>query len=275
MVHSHLTYNSASHSIKSNNEDAYGWSVDTFWVIDGSTPLDGTSGEKVAEFAHDLSREMHRVFTPENNKSMASNLFAAHHLVLDKWAMTSPSDIPTASLIVARLTDSAIDIYALGDCTALIAIGDCIDDVIDSQFAGNEQRHISRIGDYVKRGMSAESAYREIETHLRHERTLRNTSLGKWILGGHPDAALHGHRQRLALDPDVPVRIALMSDGYRRALDVYGLYPKASDFLNAIAEDPDEPIRRSREIEAADPTRERYIRLTAQDDATVVSVRRP
>lgn len=89
-----------------------------------------------------------------------------------------------------------------------------------------------------------------------------------WTAGARPEAADHALTGELAL-PDVR-RLAILTDGAARAVDMFHLFDwrKALELLTASG--PDELIRRMRQVEKEDAKAIDWPRKRVSDDATVV-----
>jgi hypothetical protein len=103
---------------------------------------------------------------------------------------------------------------------------------------------------------------------MKHaELAARNTPGGYWIAASDPSAVDH------ALTGAVPVtavrRVAMLTDGAARAVDLFGLYdwPKLLDLV--ASQGPSALVDQVRTAEASDPRGIRWPRNKLSDDATV------
>jgi len=262
----------ATDTLKYHNEDAFGSSRNTFWVIDGASSLSSSvSNADVSRFSAQISDGLREWAVECSEMPLAELVRLVHDLVLTEWSADPVAAIPTASIVVARVLEDSVETFSLGDCTGYVRRDADISEVSDPQFHNNEKPLLDQVRASIQSGIAPDQAYALLKPELLERRRRRNTPGGKWILGADSEAALHGRMESFPYSVDQPLSVILMTDGYRRAWDTYGLYPTLQEFLAQTENDPHEVLIRIRETEKTDPERTRYLRLSASDDATVCS----
>lgn len=148
-------------------------------------------------------------------------------------------------------------------------VGDRLIAVEDPQYAGNEERALSRWYQLRAEGHDAAAAYRRVLDGQATARALRNTPGGVWILGDSPQAVAHGVLVRFPAR--APTRVAVLSDGLERSVRPFGLLDRAHLFEALHGGQALTVAQRLRAAETADPHRTRIPRLTTHDDITGVA----
>ena len=106
------------------NQDIYGWQGNTMWVIDGATPLFGDDllgGNDVQKTMQKISDALKRHI--DDTQSLASMLYHAckdveseyRHTISD-YDLIDKYKLPTFAITIARVNNTNIEWYGLGDC---------------------------------------------------------------------------------------------------------------------------------------------------------------
>jgi replication initiator protein RepSA len=109
---------------------------------------------------------------------------------------------------------------------------------------------------------------------LAAERAMRNRGDGYWIAADDPHAALHSltGEYNLVNPTAVPFRIALISDGIKRAVTHLQLYNSWHELIENLIEPGILPtISRIRDAELDDPDASQHPRTKASDDAAAIT----
>lgn len=134
-----------------------------------------------------------------------------------------------------------------------------------------DARMEQRIAADLARGLSPEEVRIASKAMAREHRKLINRPDGYWILdltgAGVP------HTERTVLRTDQPLDLLLMSDGFTRLTDLYGVHDHDSLLRAARTEGLTALYDRLRAIEADDPECRTYARHKVRDDATAVLLR--
>jgi len=216
-----------------------GTGVTDIVVIDGGTSvaerdyIDAVQGD-VAWFVHAFTAALGQVLAP--GRSQQDCVSAAAGIVLEAFEHTTSADAaPPYAWPIAALTWLRIDeqngaarasLYSLGDCKTLLytpAHG-CIDlDPFENPQDGVLQAEIARLR---AAGITDSTQRREqMLPMLRARRAFQNTSPAPEILCLRP----HGpfKPRVLSLVPGPDARFLIMTDGFYRLVDTYGLYSDA------------------------------------------------
>jgi hypothetical protein len=267
-----------SESPKAHNEDAFGFRDDCIWVIDGATPLGEikvVDGQPAAAWLSNASNDF-LATAAWHGRSLTKVLadLVEHLRSLGRTHGIGSSDaFPTGAISLVRQRDRELDLCLLGDCQVVLrdAHGR-ITVFTDPQFVGVEERLLSRIHREITSGTASADVYARVYGRLRDQRRRRNTDGGAWVLGNVAGAAEHAYTATVA--PGSAAEILVMSDGFARALQPFGLVADPAGLVDAVARgEAATLVRALRAVEAADPDCERFPRFGASDDATVVYAR--
>jgi hypothetical protein len=175
---------------------------------------------------------------------------------------------PSAAAAIVRVEGPKLRYVVLGDATVVVELASgeivTVTDQRISQTAPAERAEADRhlIGSPEKQTALVRMKYAELAA--------RNSADGYWIAATDPAAvahALHG-----TVDVASVRRLAILSDGAARAVDVFELL-SWTDLLDLLeAAGPAELIKVVRRAEAQDPVGARHPRNKTSDDATVVFI---
>lgn len=176
---------------------------------------------------------------------------------------------PSAAVGILRLDEGTLRYLVLGDITIVLDADSGVTVVSDqriSESAAAERAEVDLhlIGTPEKADALIEMKHAELAA--------RNTEGGYWISAADPAAACH------ALTEEIPMatvrRLAVLTDGAARSVDMFGLQHSWLRALDAIEDaGPNRSIQVVREMEASDPLGARYPRNKVSDDATVILAR--
>jgi serine/threonine protein phosphatase PrpC len=262
------------------NEDAVGATPTAAWVIDGTKgPFEHTltPGPTDATWhSQALNAVLAKCYVESPADPMACLAQTAQH-VAEAYARNAtcapPHEQPSACLALAALAQSGqLHLFNIGDCRILIEKAGTV-----CQFGTSdiEPLETAAIGELVRlREIEGEDVdpWPLLRTILRRNfAAAMNKPGGYWVV--HPTLSwLHAvqHTELSAADVD---HVLIMSDGFYRLVNVFGVYNKLG--LLAAALRPGGLAALGIELrsrEADDPTCVRYPRLKAMDDATAVFV---
>lgn len=185
-----------------------------------------------------------------------------------------PELYPSGSLMIARLLGREIELYTLGDCTALIRWRDgrpvcCCHDAAVTRL---DDAVLTRAQKLAERGGgSIAQALPELRSFVVENRRLRNREGGYWIFDPSGKGIAHG--QRLLLSAGEVHSLALMSDGF---YDIVQLEdgPTHEELMLLLESTPAEKLVEGLyEALEADPLLDRLPRFKLKDDATVAYAR--
>ena len=180
------------------------------------------------------------------------------------------ADYPSGSVMIARQLGSDVELFSLGDCTALVQFSDgrltCFhDDAVTRLDTAVLERAQALAGE---RGYTLAQALPEMRPMLVANRAKRNTPGGYWIF--EPSGVGIPHGQRWVF-PQAEVRaLAMMSDGFYDFAQMRG-GPSHQQLMDMLAVTPAEKLVDDlfAALEA-DSLRELLPRFKPRDDAAVV-----
>lgn len=269
------------------NEDAYGlWPREApraVWVLDGVTGINDRlllPGESDAAWFVEQVQEALPALLSAAPDRPAKDLVVALVHELEKrqsaaWLDERGADgreTPAASFALVRLLGDHIEIIRLGDCLVLLESRDGTVRVMDHPVLEQMEADTRQtILDLRAAGMTDPKAIlQHMMPKLRAGRSQRNRSDGYGVLASEQSCVALMHVDRIPAN--IVRRILLVSDGYYRLVDHYGVMNdqellRETDRRGAVA-----LLRQLRGIEAADPLGSEYPRLKLRDDATALLI---
>jgi hypothetical protein len=172
---------------------------------------------------------------------------------------------PSAAVAIVRVTDDALRYIVLGDVTVILDTTDGVSTVSDQRVSATAAAERAEADRYAIGTPDKDAAL----VAMKHgELAARNQEAGYWIAATDPAVVKH------AITGEVPVstvkRLALLSDGAARFVDLFGLrsWSKALDLVAQFG--PRYLIERVRAAEHVDQRGVAYRRNKRSDDATIV-----
>ena len=271
---------------KDNNEDGFGWvgsvaNVEAAWVFDGVT---GINAEDILPGASDARWLVERanehlnnlaslpIPVPEILAGLVNGLIGDWHTATTGMHVASDYDPPAACLVFVKRYADGWKGLRLGDSCLLArsASGDhhvwaaspnnVFDHWLTREARGRRERGIT----------DTEALLAEFRPQMMASRRKRNRHGGYSIL----EADTASLNMPEIFDLHEVDALLLCTDGFYRAVDHYELYSNES--LVARCEKGggvDEVLREVREIEASDPSCDKYPRFKPADDATAVMLK--
>jgi hypothetical protein len=254
------------------NEDWVAASGDTLIVLDGATVRTETGcRHNVAWYTGHLGRALVAaagdpdVPLTDGLRQAITSATARHS---DTCDLSHPGS-PSAGVGIVRVGEAGVEYLVLGDVTLLIETPDgndfkvqAISDQRISQSARAEREEVDRhlIGTPEKEAALIPMKLAELAA--------RNTDDGYWIASTNPDAA--GHAITGTLSRHEVVRLALLSDGAARLVDLFGAYSWRRMLDTIEAAGLPYVVQQVRELEAKDELGKEYPRNKVSDDATIL-----
>lgn len=264
-------------SFQAVNEDAWGQAEGVVWALDGATgvapqPYLGGPSD-AAWFAQVISDHLAAAFATgqPTSSAIAQAVGEAARAAtgLCDIAGIATFELPSACLVAARETASGLELTNLGDSvivwrasggvatpfgtTPLAALEETLHRVLDAALAA---------------GRSRAEGVAEARALARENRKLMNSPEGYWILDLSGDGVPHAEIDICASQG--PVDVLVMTDGFSRLVELYGVYDW-DGLLDRALEVGLAPLHDElRAIEAADEDCIRHQRFKARDDATAI-----
>lgn len=209
-------------------------------VLDGASSvaerdyIDPVQGD-VAWFVHAFTAALEQALSP--GRSQQDCVDSAVAMVRSSVAQTGKTSAapqyawPIAALTWLRVSQqdgiAQASLYSLGDCKSLLqtAGGNCID--LDPFINPQEDVVQAEIAKLRAEGVTGSSERRaRMLPMLRERRIFQNSAPAPEILCLHPRGPFAPRLHQFALDPGTSVLV--MSDGFYRLVDPYGLYTDAT-----------------------------------------------
>ncbi len=264
------------------NEDAFGVTETSAFVIDGATGL----GQNLLVAGHDSDAAWLAAFAKVHFEEMADrglpvaemvrqvNTLAARIVQYSTSGLTVAAwQLPIAGFSMVGVQNGAVAVHALGDCTVMACDGEYgvfAHTAISGQALAEQAAARQAVA-----AAGGLAAYGSLVAHdatlqaLRASRATCNTPGGLWTLGTNPAAADNVATASITLRK--PFVGLVMSDGFSALTDKYGRYAPAE--LVRIAEGNGlaalgEELRHIETVE--DPDGFAYPRFKVSDDATAI-----
>lgn len=272
------------------NEDSYGaWpterSLRAAWVLDGVTGINdrpllpGVSDAawfvgQVQELLPELLSDAPDRPITELMARLVDALGARQDAAWLSAEGAAGSETPAASFALFRDLGSEIEIARLGDCQVLLEATDgsiqMLDDLVLAEIEADlKARVIALRSQGITDGARIRHA---MLPTLRNIRLRRNAPGGYGVLAA--DRTCLGLLQVDRFPVDTLRGILMVSDGYYRLVDVYGVMSEADLMRRSKASGVEMLLAELRAIEAADAEGARHPRLKLADDATALLLQR-
>lgn len=261
-----------------HNEDAWGQAGGAVWVLDGATGIGDRPHialpSDAAWFVDRLSEGLAAGFArgqaaPDTLTHAIRSAEGAARVLCDLDRLQA-FELPCASLTLVQATDDGIELGNLGDCRLIWTSGEGPAQSFGTSGVTDLDARLHRqIAADLANGLPVEEVRIAAKARAREHRKLINTPEGYWIVDLSGTGAPYLQRQRL----DGPLDLLLMSDGFSRLTDLYGVHDQDGLLRAARTEGLAVLYDQLRGIEAADPECRTYARNKVRDDATAVLLR--
>lgn len=262
-----------------DNADWFGVGTDTILLLDGAAPR---AAPAVSSFANDtvwFVRRFVEVYGPaglaldtaealEQIERCRAQLDGEYRAMCRQSDLT-PSETPFSCLAVARDHADCIELINMGDLTTLIRTSDGVRRFGSSTVRDLDAQAIELLRAELERGVVPHAArVANVWPRLEAHRALRNVLPGYDVLDVNFCAT--GHAERLVCARHSVQACMLMSDGFYRLVDTFGLYDDDSLFLAAERNGLGALLEELRAAEASDAQCVRNPRFKPSDDATAL-----
>jgi Protein phosphatase 2C len=263
------------------NEDLAGADPPFYWVLDGSTPLFGhtvKSSRSDAEWLVLTIDTWLRRNLADRTDFDPTRLIGSLARVLGreykKEGVPVGPEGPSAALALVRVRTGAVDYAVLGDVTVVIRSRRRVEVVRDEKVTEFDRAAIEILTRELDAGATYDHAHRVLGDTLRSNRRYMNSQPGYWILTNRSRAARHAVAGTKRIAPGAEVLV--MSDGFARVVDTFGLYRGWNGLLaHARKKSLNSALEALRAAERRDPQCRRFPRLSPFDDATALYLRAP
>jgi hypothetical protein len=263
------------------NEDLAGADPPFYWVLDGSTPLFGHAVKGSRSDAEwlvltiDAWLRRNLADRPDLDlKRMIGSLARVLGREYKKEGVPVGPEGPSAALALVRLRPGHVDYAVLGDVTVVIRSQRRVEVVRDERVTEFDREAVGILEREFEEGATYEDAHRVLQETLRSNRRFMNAQPGYWILANRASAARHAVAGSKAIDSGAEVLV--MSDGFTRVVDTFGLYRGWNGLLaRARKGSLESALEALRAAERRDPQCRHFPRLSPFDDATALYIRTP
>jgi len=222
------------------NEDSFGCTEKSLWVIDGATGLNGKniiSDESDAYWYSQwwntyLSDNIERYFEQNRDASLEGFLYKGIAKVRDVYedilssrgidTSNSKLDLPSASICLVRINKDSLNYIILGDCRLYIKQGQNYMKIADESVSNLDEEvfdKMRKFDDFCS--VDLDEVRLRVMDKIIENRLKNNTYDGYWILSFDQEAAKNAIRGSIQIDKKTRVMVA--SDGYFSISDKYGL----------------------------------------------------
>ncbi len=236
-------------------QDRYGYTENTFWVIDGATPLFGDAYLTGNDCADTMQKISDAIYVECRNSSSLEDILSRAVHSVEKEYRSNISDydaimkyaLPTFAGVMGRVKNNVFEYYCIGDCYISI---NGMDIIYDTAFDAVNERNKVQV-EALHQSLDLTSV-NESEEKLRIvQETRKGLNRDYWIGSLDGVGISHGKSGTVLLeDGDV---IYAYSDGYEKLLNV-------------------NPLKKDTEIDSLDFihwVEENRLRFTS-DDITVI-----
>ena len=261
-------------------EDAVGWGRSYLFALDGASGLTGThlmdAGTDAAWFASGVRDGLCKALDSGDGRPTAEILLEITQTLRCTYEARAaaisaeiPSDAPSAGIALFReFADGTVEFFGLGDCVGVVRtragrlLWSC-----DTALPALDSGVVARMTALHRtRGCTVLQAREQCGQLLLHNRTLRNTPGGYWILD--PSGAGIPHARVLHWRPGEVASLSAFSDGFAQLAGLFHLYP---DYGRLHCRMEQVPLQALMEelyaAQEADPDADRFPRLKFRDDA--------
>ena len=276
-----LEVKAGSFTLAKVNEDAFGYSQDCAWVLDGSTGLNGK--RLVAEENSSDAQWYTKAYSSFLNENLPGSTESLPELMargvktvwaefLEKAGGPVPrEDVPCTVGTVVRIRDGYLEYACVGDCCLLVRCCDgTVIELLDDTLCALDKESI-RIGVEIARreGLPLKACREKLLPRLLQVRLTMNTPEGYISLANNPDVVLQAVSGKIPLEK---IRdICIVSDGFSEYYAMFSLADTVAAFMDQVANlEPRELFRRLVAAQKADEALEKYPRFKLSDDATIL-----
>lgn len=261
-----------------HNEDSLFFNRNTLVVIDGASSLNSvhlTASPTDACWLADTTAKLLEEKLSEGNKTLSIALEETaeelRHILSGYGYQENVDTFPSCSLMVARLLDDNLELFSLGDCTALVRFHDGrpVLHFHDDAVTRLDNSVLEKAGIMANEsGLSIAEVLPGLQHMLMENRGKRNHENGYWIFDPSGSGIVHG---KTLLIPRKEIHsLALMSDGFYE-ITQSEVASTHQQLLSLLETTPAETLVQSLfSMLESDPRFDRFPRFKLKDDATVI-----
>jgi hypothetical protein len=266
-----------------HSEDLVETAGSAAWLLDGASAHDDPAActdHDASWFVQQLSQALAAELSQPPDRALRAILAGAIGRVSTLHAQLCPHIAsghgPSATAVIVRRRNQALEYLVLGDSALLIQTGDAkVHHHSDDRLSAIAPHLRDSIRQALRAGRGYDHPAHRDRVRALHatEQTMRNREDGYWIAADDPRAALHsltGHYNLTS--PAGARRVALISDGIARAVTYLQCYTDWHELLEDLfAPGLMATVARIRHAELADPYASQHPRTTHSDDAAAIT----
>lgn len=261
------------------NEDVANINEYSAWVLDGAT---GLNGKNIMNEESDA-----KWFVTWWDKYLSNNICKDEKLpnmirrgiklIKDEFFNRSNDknlsklDFPSSSIVVVKSKNGFLEYFSLGDVLLMFQNEDKTQMIMDHNITKLDNKVFTAMKKIIeKEKKSMGDAKSELMDLIIHNRLLKNTENGYWILGFDENAAKNGVYGKIKIDRNTKAFIA--SDGFSALADKYN-YLNMDNFISEIEKlGLNKLYNKLRDIEEKDSEGKIFPRFKKNDDASAIYI---
>ncbi len=263
------------------NEDRFGYAAVAAWVLDGATDISGIKLEGrtaawwlVAAYQAELQNSASLGVVEDPFDLVTQLALGARQRLNMRFgttctAITNALEQASTALTLVRKVNGSWNIISFADCPVLYRdpVTGQVDTVCNEDFYPVERRSLDALKAAQLREPDASLARLSELTRpvLKENRALMNAEHGYAVGAIQPPPRALVHQYRLPEDVEA---LAILSDGFSRWYDLFGLGSREELFQRIAAGEASQVLAELRAAERGDPDCRRFPRFKIHDDAT-------
>ena len=249
------------------NQDRYAYGDGWAFVLDGASSFATVQPEHDGGwYAERLKNALVEEFT--SNPDDATTDIVAKAIDTAASAHDDPETCPTSTIALARWSAETVEIYVLGDSTAVLIAENHEEPITDKRLESVAPELRMEYRSRLAEGHGFDDRHKALLQQLQsRQAAARNRSGGYWIAGAEPQASLHGLVRHQSLASIGTVILA--TDGAASAL-TYGLSDSWTTFAGS---DLHQLLGEAQATEESDSLAAAWPRSKVHDDKTAQIVR--
>jgi serine/threonine protein phosphatase PrpC len=235
-------YDNLSFTNKRINEDIFGRTNFSAWVMDGAT---GYYKNSINGYNSDAEWYVHQwneflIKNASNEKydiksvlSIGINKIEESYFRNLKYQLNDIHDFPSATIALIKFDKKVIKYFVLGDCVIVVKQNNSIKIITDNRISLFEDKVVKNIIRIQKKSsIGIEKAREAVMDMLKDNRKMKNVEAGYWVIEFNKKAIEYAVEGEIELLEDS--EILLMTDGFYRIVDTFHYFKNISELFKEI-----------------------------------------
>jgi len=265
------------------NEDCIRIGENFAYIIDGTNGItDKSATEKATNgrwYVQELDKKLSKRIKNQDKKikdvlsKIISELFDEFEKRVHKKEFElKNSETPSAFISIARWNDSELEVYSLGDCTAMIKKKDDLETFRNSKMIELEKQILQKIQSYKeKQGLTHEQAIEKIMPEYLEIKRKQDTPGGWYSIGFNPKTPEKGKTRKYNLENIE--ELILHTDGLDNLKALHNNIENPEQLYKYINQKGlKETIQKMRQLEEKDSECNKAPRYKKSDDTTIAKI---